>query len=165
MIYKKLNDEKNEIGTEYTPQEEISEEQLRQTMITLYFKEKETGKITPEARKIDANLLAKDPYLYLLTELVNGPKNERLEKLIPDGTKVNKIELKGSVLWIDFSKEFVQNVKEGDEEKVIESIVNTLTELNEISSVKILIEGEEGKGFLNGDINFNSPFERGNQVS
>ena len=40
----------------------------------------------------------------------------------------------------------------------------TLTELNEISSVKILIEGEEGKGFLNGDINFNSPFERVDQV-
>ena len=72
--------------------------------------------------------------------------------------------MKGSVLWIDFSKEFVQNAKAGDEEKIIKSIVNTLTELNEISSVKILIEGEEGKGFLNGDINFNSPFERVDQV-
>ena len=37
---------------EYTPQEEISEEQSRQTIVSLYFKSKENQELIPEARLI-----------------------------------------------------------------------------------------------------------------
>ena len=45
------NKENNEVE-EITPEEEISEEQLRQTIVTLYFVSNETGEIMPEARLI-----------------------------------------------------------------------------------------------------------------
>ena len=37
----------NEIQNEYVPQEEISDEQSRETIVSLYFADKETGLLKP----------------------------------------------------------------------------------------------------------------------
>ena len=50
-----------EVITEYTPEAEITEEDLRQTFVSLYFKDKETGKLKVESRVIDAKKLLNDP--------------------------------------------------------------------------------------------------------
>lgn len=146
--------------TEYTPQEEISSEQLRQTLITLYFKNKETGNLTPEARMLDSKVLLNNPYNELIKLLIDGPKNESLEKLIPEGTVVNSIEIKKGIVYIDFSEDFIKTGDMGvaEEGKIIYSIVNTLYELTEVSGVKILINGEENKCFESGQLNFNEIF-------
>ncbi len=156
--------ENNEIIEEYTPEEEISDEQLRNTIISLYFINKESKEINPEARTVNINLLIDNPYKYLIELLIEGPKNEKLEKGIPEGTKINNIELKGDVLYIDFSQEFIDNAQEGEENenKIIETIVKTVTELNEVNSVRILINGEENREFKDGAINFEDNFSRNN---
>lgn len=153
---------KNKISEEYVPQEEISDEQLRQTIITLYFKNKENGEITSEARKADVSILIKDPYNYLINELINGPKNNKLEKLIPEEVKINSTKLEGDVLIVDLSKEFILNAPQDKEEqiKIIKSIVNTVTELTEVNYIRILIDGEENKGFSDSDIMFNENISR-----
>lgn len=160
-FYQKNKEEKNKI-TEYIPQEEISEEQMRQTIISLYFKN-ENGLI-PEARLIDVKELINNPYEKIINMLIEGPKNENLQKTIPEGTKINKIEKQGENLIIDFSEEFILNHNGGEkEEKItIQSIVNTVTELTEINGVKILIKGEENKEFKDGKIKFNQVFYREN---
>ncbi len=154
--------EKNEIIEEYTPEEEISDEQLRNTIISLYFINKDNGEINPEARTINANDLIDNPYKYLLEQLIGGPKNDRLEKAIPENTVLNNVELKEDILYIDFSHEFINNAKEGkeNESKILETIVKTVTELNEVNSVKILIDGEENKCFKDEQINFEKTFSR-----
>lgn len=159
-IYILLNNPKE--VEEYIPEEEISEEQLRQTIVTLYFKNKENGQIETETRKVDVNVLIKEPYNYLITELINGPKNEKLERTIPDGVKLNSTKLDGDVLIIDFSKEFILNASEQKDEqnKLLNSIVNTLTELTEVNYIRILIDGEENKGFTDNNIMFNKNMER-----
>lgn len=147
---------------EYTPVEEITEEQSRQTMVKLYFKNKETGDLDTETRLIDVKNLANNPYKVLLNMLIEGPKNEKLERLIPEDTKTNKVELQKNVVVIDFFEGFIKNHLDGAEEesKTIYSIVNTLTELTEVDGVKILINGEEGKAFLDEAINFKEVFVR-----
>lgn len=152
---------KNEIE-EYIPQEEISEEQVRQTIVTLYFKNKENGEISAEPRKTDVSLLMKDPYNYLLTELINGPKNEKLERIIPIDVKLNGTRLEKDVLIVDLSKEFLLNAPSDEQEqiKILKSIVNTVTELTEVNSIKLLIDGEEGRGFENNNIMFNENINR-----
>lgn len=149
----------NEI-TEYTPQEEISEEQMRQTMVSLYFKN-DNGLI-PEVRLIDVKELINNPYEKILNMLIQGPKNENLKKTIPEGTKINKIEKNGENLIIDFSSEFIEKHIGGEiEEKLtIQSIVKTVTELTEINGIKIKINGEENKEFKDGKIKFNKIFNR-----
>lgn len=147
---------------EYTPQQEISDEQLRQTFVSLYFKNKETGEIMPEGRVMDAKMLLNNPYEQLLNMLIEGPKNTQLENSIPMGTKLNKVELKSGTVWIDFSKEFIQNHPGGKEEeqKTISCLVNTLTELTEVNSIRIVIEGKEDQGFADNGINFKENFIR-----
>ena len=46
----------------------------------------------------------------------------------------------------------------GKESNTIYSIVNTLTQLNEIESIKILIEGKENQAFKDNQIKFNYTF-------
>ena len=150
FIYSRVEVSKTDVElTEYTPQAEITGEQMRQTMIALYFKNKDTGTLVPEARNIDVKELTKEPYQTLINLLMEGPKGEKLEKTIPEGTKVNKIERKGNVLWIDFSKEFIDNHKNGAEAEshTVYSIVNTMTQLNEVSSVRIVVDGKEDCAF------------------
>ena len=163
LIFNKIQNknEENQIEIkDYTPQEEISEEELRKTIISLYFNNKETNTLMPEARLIDVKILAKNPYEEIVNLLIKGPKSEKLEKVIPEGTILNEAEIIGNVVYLDFSKEFIENHKGGSEEesKTIYSIVNTLLELNEVKSVRILINGEENKSFKDGAVNFNNNF-------
>lgn len=158
---KEENNGNNEI-TEYTPQEEISSEQLRQTLVTLYFNNKENGLLMPEARMIDSKLLLNNPYNELIKLLLEGPKNDSLEKLIPEGTTINNVEIVKGIVYIDFSEEFIKvgNMGAENESKIIYSIVDTLTELTEVSGVKILINGEENMCFEDSALNFNNIFVR-----
>lgn len=156
-----FTNDKKEIS-EIFPEEEISDEQYRKTMVTLYYKNKNTQELMPEVRLIDVKLLINEPYVTLINLLMEQPKNENLQCVIPQGTKLNKVELNSDILIIDFSKEFIENHAGGIEEEktTIYSIVNTLTELTEINGVKILINNEENKSFTDNNINFNEVFLR-----
>ena len=149
----------NEIS-EIIPEEEISEEQMRQTIVSLYFYNSNTKSLVPEGRLIDVKELIEEPYKKLMELLIEGPQNESLSKTIPEGTIINKIELKGDILYLDLSKEFVDNHSGGEEMEsaTIYSIVNTMTNLTEVNAVKILIDGEENKAFNDNKIKFDDPF-------
>lgn len=149
----------NEIQ-EITPEEEISQSQLRQTIITLYFMDKENREIEPEARQIDVRLLLENPYEVLVNMLIEGPKNENLIGIIPQGTKINNIEIKEGIVYIDFSDNFIneQTLGENQEKMIINSILKTLVELREVNGIKILINGEENSCFPDKAVKFNEIF-------
>ena len=140
---------KNEetIVEEYVPEEEITEEQLRQSIVSLYFLDTQTNELVPEARLIDIKEMMTVPYEKLVNLLIEGPKNEKNKKIIPDNTKLLRNYLEGDCLVLDFSQEFLNYDKEKGKENLVNSIVNTLTELSEINKVKILIEGKENQEF------------------
>ena len=147
---------------EIQPEEEITDEQMRQTIVTLYYKNKETKELMTEGRMIDSKELLSDPYTTLIELLIEAPKSENLQSVIPEGTRVIKAELKGDILYLDLSKEFIDNHEGGEEAEnlTIYSIVNTVTELNEVNSVKILINGREDQSFNDNKINFRNAFVR-----
>lgn len=150
----------NEIVSEIQPEEEMSDEQMRQTIVTLYYQNTETNELMPEGRMIDVKQLFTNPYKTLVELLMEKPKNEKLKSAIPEGTRVIKTELKGNIVYLDLSKEFIDNHPGGEEleNKTIYSLVNTLTELNEVSGVKILINGKEDQSFKDNKINFSDAF-------
>ena len=147
---------------EYVPEAEITDEDLRKTIITLYFFNPETKALESEARLIDSKELLREPYKVLIGMLIDGPKNGNLEPLIPENSKVIRTELKGNCLVIDFTKEFLECDKTDPNKisNIIYSIVNTLTELKEVSSIKFLIDGEECDYFSDIGIDFKSEFIR-----
>ena len=81
-------EEEQPIVEEYTPQEEISEDQLRQTIVSLYFQNKETKELEPEARLVDIKEILENPYEKIVNLLIQGPKDESKEKIIPENTKL-----------------------------------------------------------------------------
>lgn len=141
------------------PQEEITDEQMRTALVTLYYMNKEIKELTPEGKMIDVKKLLADPYETLINLLIEQPKNEKLQSAIPNGTKVLGAELKGDVVYLDLSNEFIEN-NSVEEKTIINAIVNTLTELNEVNGVKILINGQENKEFKGGKVNFKDTFTR-----
>lgn len=145
--YFKDKEEQETIVEEYIPQEEIAEEQVRQTIVSLYFPNKETNEINPEARLIDIKEIINDAYEKLANLLIEGPKNEKNKKVIPEGTKLNKTYLEQDCVVLDFSNEFLNYTNETEKENSIKCIVNTLTELTEINKVKILIDENENEQF------------------
>ena len=130
FIFRNSFIKKEEIIEEYIPEEEISDEQLRETIITLYFENIENKNLNPEARKIDANNLINNPYEYLINLLIQGPKSEKLKSTIPEGTKLNSARLEGEIVIIDFSAEFINvNNEEINEQNIINEILFTLTRI------------------------------------
>lgn len=130
---------------EITPGEEITEEQERQTIVSLYYINTDTNTLLPEARVIDVKNLLENPYDTLVRFLMEKPKNDKLKSAIPEDTKINNATLIGDMVLLDLSKEFIQNQEKNNDtiNLSIYSIVNTLTELNEVNSVKFLIDGQE----------------------
>lgn len=141
--------EAQESTQEYTPEEEITEEQLRQTIVSLYFPDKETGELMLEARLVDIKEIMNNPYEKLVNLLIEGPKNEKATKVIPENTKVLKTYTEGDCVVLDLSKEFLNYSKEDTKQKqnMIDSMVNTLTELTEVNSVKFMIDGQSNEEF------------------
>ena len=74
------------------------------------------------------------------TLTINGSKknyiNEEFTPVIPANTKVLDLELKDKLLKINFSKEF-----NNADIKAIESLVYSLTELEEVDSIMLFVEG------------------------
>ena len=67
----------------------------------------------------------------------NIPSN--FEPIIPKNTKVLSLSLENNLLKINFSKEFL-NIPKEEEEKLIESIIYTLTENKEVKEIMIFID-------------------------
>lgn len=83
---------------------------------------------------------------------INGKKQDKLPNgfrgLLPVGTRVLDISLHNKILKIDFSKEF-NNIKMEYEEKLIESLVYTLTDIDGVDKIEIFIEGVKLKELPN----------------
>ena len=77
IVWNYIKSNKEQEVVEYLPEEEISEEQLRQTIVSLYFSNKDTKELMPEGRLIDVKLLLNEPYTTLMQLLIDGPKNEK----------------------------------------------------------------------------------------
>ena len=78
--------------------------------------------------------------------IVDGKKKDIISNgfraILPKNTKVLNISLKDNILTIDFSYEF-NNIEEEYEEKLIESLVYTLTSIDGIDKIEIFVEGKK----------------------
>ena len=84
---------------------------------------------------------------YIISLLTKGSLYENylpvnFEPLIPENTKLLNYSLNDKVLKLNFSKEFLL-VKENDEEKMIESLIYSLCELESVDKILIYVENEK----------------------
>ena len=67
---------------------------------------------------------------------------EGFKAIIPENTQVLDLNLENNILTINFSKELL-NITADNEEKMLEALIYSLTEIEEIEKIKILVEGEK----------------------
>lgn len=114
----------------------------------LYFADAEAMYVVAEQRVIEP---AADQVLevLLLEALIAGPTTATLRATLPSGTRLLEYSLQDGIALVNFSRE-VAGVQYGGnhpggsaaELMTIASVVNTLTELADISAVQFLLEGE-----------------------
>lgn len=97
---------------------------VRTTIVSTNNNELEQIKYLIEALTIDSDLKE------------NIPQN--FKPIIPKNTKIISLSLENGLLKINFSKEFL-NIEKENEEKLIESLVYTLTENSNIKEIMIFI--------------------------
>lgn len=143
---KKIFTEENNSYSEYTPEEEISSKQLRETTISLYFVDSNNN-IKSEGKLIDSATLVQNPYKQLIELLISGPQSENLAKVFPENTKILEAKLENSCVILNFSEELINYVDDNQKFNIINTILNTLTQLNEVNSIKILINNNQSDKF------------------
>ncbi len=90
---------------------------------------------------LDKNTEVKKAQEILNNLSVNNKKYNNLKGVIPSNTKINSLDYKDKILTIDFSSDLL-NVNQVLEEKVIESIVYSMLELEGVEDVIIKIDGK-----------------------
>ncbi len=131
-----------DIETEYIPEAEIEEQDLRKTIVSLYFKDSKTGGIVEENRLIDSKELLKEPYESLVKLLILGPESSNNEKVIPDNINLIDVKYENGIVVINFDGEF-DKLNQTEKDLIYESIYSTLTKLTEVSDIRIIVNGND----------------------
>jgi len=131
----------------------------RTVKVTLYFGDSQALELLPEEREVpsgDPDSVAES----VLRELVEGPREEGHVLTIPKGTRVLSVEIRDGVAYADFSKELVEKHWGGSTGELftVYSVVNTLTELEGVDAVQLLVEGEPLQTL--GHMDLSEPLER-----
>ena len=144
----------------YSPLTHISSSLPDAKTINLYFASPDLNNILLEKREIvasqDPTTLGKE----ILRELLFG-STQGLKNSIPNDTKINNFYIKsGGIGVVDFDESILSHhVGSHSEQLIVMSIVNSLTELPDIQSVQILIDGKE-INTLFGSVDTSTPIQR-----
>jgi len=140
-------------GTTEEPTTEETQEKPAEITIPIYFSDDQAQYMKGEYRTISND----DPVTNAINELLKGPNSANLYVLIPEGTKLLNAEIKNNIAYVDFSTDILEGVAGGStlQRFIIYTIVNTLTEIDEVDAVQILIDGKNVKTF--GDFDISTP--------
>jgi len=122
--------------------EEIEDEtKTGEITINVYYADNMGEYLVGEARVVSSE----NKYVDALNELIKLPIDSSLYQLVPENTKINSITVENGLAKVDLSKDFIEDRFQGDTVDIllIYSIVNTLTEFQEVNSVSLYIDGEK----------------------
>jgi germination protein M len=129
-----------------------------ETKVKLYFADEKGDALVEYLKEITYNGTGSLEEL-VLKELLAGPEQIGMYRTVPEGTVLNKVEMKEGICYVDFNKKFMDKISGLSDEVVIYSIVNTLVELPYIKKVQFQIDGEAPPLFGDG-LNLDGYFER-----
>lgn len=126
----------------YSYPEELNENVIKQeeTMINIYLVDY-NGYVA--MTKVASSLNFEDALYTIIDSLTIGNDNlpDGFNGVLPENTKLLSYSLDGNLLKVNFSKEFYDVTLE-NEENMIESLVYSLTLLENVDKVMIFVEGE-----------------------
>lgn len=137
-----------------------SGKKIQSAEVKVYYPDESGTKLVPVEKKIQfAN--ESEKYSAALSELMQKPKDKNLTTVFPSHAKVKSVTREGDTAVVDFDSSIVKGFVGGStgEEFLVNSVVDTLTEFNEIKQVKFLIDGQEIET-LSGHMDLSEPVKR-----
>ena len=151
------SDGKDGKGTEVTKTEPAKESFKSHTIRVYVPSENADGlvgkEVTFQAREGKEGVVA--------LEVMRKAQKAAQMSLIPEGVKIQSVTIQDHLATVNFEPSIREKMVGGSttERLLIESVVNTLTELPNVKSIKILVDGKE-QSTLNGHYNISSPLTR-----
>ncbi len=104
---------------------------------------------------------SEDKYKEAVKAVMTPPKEKNLTSIIPNNSSLISVKVKDGTAVVNLDKKIKNGFSGGStgEEFLIGSVVNTLTEFNEVKSVKFLIDGQEVET-LSGHMDLSEPIKR-----
>ena len=116
-----------------------------ETTLTLYFANKDGTQLVKETRTVHHSTNVSLEKL-IMEQLIEGPKESENSATIPTATKLISVSVVDGVCYVNLGDSFKNQNAEINEEIVLYSIVNSLTESQGVSKVQISINGStDGK--------------------
>ncbi len=112
--------------------------------MNLYFGSPDDKRLVIEKRVVVSEELSEEKVI--MEELIKGPRNKALKASVPPETRLLSVNTTDGICYINLSNEFLNTYRwspQMNEAITIWSIVNSLTELNDIQGVQILVEGNK----------------------
>lgn len=116
------------------------------TTLTLYFSNSKGDKLIEEQREVVYTTSTSMSRL-VIEQLVAGPKMEGLSPVLPSDTKILNISTQEGVCYVNLDSSFMTSAVATIELLPIYAIVNSLSELTNISKVQIAINGETNRKY------------------
>lgn len=127
--------------------------------IKVYYPDEQGLKL--QAVKKTVKVGSDDKYTAALKALLDGTKEKGLATIVPKQAKIKSVKVQGDTAFVDFDENLIKKFIGGStgEEMLVGSIVNTLTEFEEIKKVQLLVEGKKVES-ISGHLDLTKPVER-----
>lgn len=149
-----------EVDENPTPNVKATENGVTTMEVTVYYPDQSGMSLIPVKREIKFSD-DKQKYIETVNLLLENPTEEDLTKIFPKGAKFNSVTLDNDTAVVDLDSGITKNFVGGStgEEFLINSIVDTLTDFEEVKQVRFLIDGKEVET-LAGHMDLSEPIKR-----
>ena len=119
----------------------VSINNYESVVITLYFSNYTGSNLKTEviSKMYDSS---KPLEKYIMEQLLAGPTEKGDYKVMPSGTKILDVYTNDGICYVDFNNKFLDGPSTVNDNILIYSIVNSLTELSYVNQVQISVEGD-----------------------
>ena len=132
--------------------------ELQRAELTLYFAD-ETGTRLVEISRTVIYSTGLSMESLVVSQLLEGAREgEGVYDTLPENTKALQVSVRNGTCYVNFDSSFVDSALNVSDYVPVYSVVNSLTELPNISRVVITVDGVSSMKFR--DISLEDPFER-----
>lgn len=135
---------------------------LLSTTLTLYFASADGMSVVAEKRDVyySRNVAVEK---LIVDQLLMGPETDGLLAALPADTKINSVSVTDGICYVNFDTAFETSISGITENVTIFSVVNSLTELDSVKQVQLLVNGETPH-LSNTDVDLSSPVLRNGDI-